>query len=308
LAELSGTEIPGEVVFKLYDTYGFPVDLTADIARERDLTLDEPGFEAAMAEQRARARSASRFSASADTALEVEGEVRFKGYEAVEVSGTVTALFRRDGEALEAVERLEAGQAGAVVLDQTPFYAESGGQIGDRGVLAGDGAHFEVDDTRKAGGQHVHFGALTSGSLALGAALSAQVDGGRRQAIALNHSATHLLHAALREVLGAHVEQRGSLVTAERLRFDFAHHDSIDRDTLDRIEDRVNQAIWENSPVKTDLMTFEAARSAGAMALFGEKYGDEVRVLSMGRRVLRRALRRYPRATNRRHWLAAHCQ
>ena len=281
LAELPGTEIPGEVVFKLYDTYGFPVDLTADIARERELVLDEPGFEAAMAAQRARARSASRFSASADTELAVDGQVSFQGYESVEASGAVTALFRRDGDALEVVERLEAGQEGAVVLDQTPFYAESGGQIGDQGVLAGAGVHFDVDDTRKAGGQHVHFGVLTTGSLALGAALSAQVDGARRQAIALNHSATHLLHAALREVLGAHVEQRGSLVTAERLRFDFAHHDSIDRETLDRIEDRVNQAIWENSAVQTDLMTFEAARSAGAMALFGEKYGDEVRVLSM---------------------------
>ncbi len=281
LAELPGTEIPGEVVFKLYDTYGFPVDLTADIARERELVLDEPGFEAAMGAQRARARSASRFSASADTELAVDGQVSFQGYETVEASGTVTALFRRDGDALELVERLEAGQEGAVVLDQTPFYAESGGQIGDQGVLAGAGVHFDVDDTRKAGGPHVHFGVLTTGSLALGAALSAQVDGARRQAIALNHSATHLLHAALREVLGAHVEQRGSLVTAERLRFDFAHHDSIDRETLDRIEDRVNQAIWENSAVQTDLMTFEAARSAGAMALFGEKYGDEVRVLSM---------------------------
>jgi alanyl-tRNA synthetase len=281
LATLAGKEIPGDVVFKLYDTYGFPVDLTADIARERDLTLDEAGFEAAMADQRARARSASRFAAATEAELEVAGQVEFRGYEVPRAEGTVTGLFRRTEAGLEPVEALEAGASGAVVLDQTPFYAESGGQIGDQGELRSSAAVFAVEDTRKAGAQHLHLGTLGRGSLALGDRLEAHIDAARRQAIALNHSATHLLHAALREVLGQHVEQRGSLVTAERLRFDFAHHDAIDRATLDQIEDRVNAVIWSNSPVQTRVMSFDAARDAGAMALFGEKYGDEVRVLSM---------------------------
>ena len=281
LATLSGKEIPGDVVFKLYDTYGFPVDLTADIARERDLTLDEAGFEAAMADQRARARSASRFAAATEAELEVAGQVEFRGYEVPTAQGAVTGLFRRTEAGLEPVEALEAGAPGAVVLDQTPFYAESGGQIGDQGELRGSAAVFAVEDTRKAGAQHLHLGTLSGGALALGDRLEAHIDRARRQAIALNHSATHLLHAALRELLGQHVEQRGSLVTAERLRFDFAHHDAIDRAVLDQIEDRVNAVIWSNSPVQTRVMSFDAARDAGAMALFGEKYGDEVRVLSM---------------------------
>ena len=195
--------------------------------------------------------------------------------------GAVTGLFRRTEAGLEPVEALEAGAPGAVVLDQTPFYAESGGQIGDQGELRGSAAVFAVEDTRKAGAQHLHLGTLSGGALALGDRLDAHIDTIRRQAIALNHSATHLLHAALRELLGQHVEQRGSLVTAERLRFDFAHHDAIDRAVLDQIEDRVNAVIWSNSPVQTRVMSFDAARDAGAMALFGEKYGDEVRVLSM---------------------------
>ena len=281
LANLAGKEIPGDVVFKLYDTYGFPVDLTADIARERDLTLDETGFEAAMADQRARARSASRFAAAAEAELEVAGQVDFRGYEAPTAQGRVTGLFRRSEAGLEPVETLESGAAGAVVLDQTPFYAESGGQIGDKGELRGGASAFLVEDTRKAGAQHLHLGTQGRGSLALGDRLEAHIDAARRQAIALNHSATHLLHAALREILGQHVEQRGSLVTAERLRFDFAHHDAIDRAVLDQLEDRVNAVIWSNSPVQTRVMSFDAAREAGAMALFGEKYGDEVRVLSM---------------------------
>jgi len=271
--------LPGELVFRLYDTYGFPVDLTADMAREQGLTLDMAGYEVAMAAQRARARAASRFDVQYAAAGDVEGKTEFTGYETLEDETSVTALLR-DGKP---VDSLAAGERGAVVLERTPFYAESGGQVGDRGVLRSGDAVFEVEDTQRMGeNNNAHLGRLRLGVLRTGDRLRAQVDAGARAATARNHSATHLLHAALRDVLGAHVEQKGSLVEPARLRFDFAHNEPVRPEQIEDIERRVNAVIRENAPVTTQVMDLEAARAAGAMALFGEKYGSQVRVVAMG--------------------------
>ena len=279
LAELSGSVIPGAVVFKLYDTYGFPVDLTNDIARERSLTLDEEGFEREMEAQRERARSASAFGMDYNALVKVEGETRFTGYAGTRGEGRVLALFK-DGLK---VERLDAGESGVVVLDQTPFYAESGGQAGDCGYLTANGLRFDVQDTTKtAGGAFLHHGVLDSGSLAVGDALAAVVDDSVRQATALNHSATHLLHAALRQVLGDHVQQKGSLVDSQRLRFDFSHFEAVSPAQLQQLEDIVNAQVRGNSEVLTEETDIDTAKAKGAMALFGEKYGAQVRVLTMG--------------------------
>ncbi|QLF94356.1 alanine--tRNA ligase [Pseudomonas sp. ABC1] len=278
LAGLQGKVIPGDVVFKLYDTYGFPVDLTGDIARERGLSLDEDGFEREMQAQRERARSASAFGMDYNSLVKVEGETRFTGYAVTRDQGRVLALFR-DGVA---VERLQAGEAGVVVLDRTPFYAESGGQVGDSGYLQVGDARFDVQDTNKAGAAFLHHGVLAAGSLAVGEQVDAVVDASVRQATALNHSATHLLHAALREILGEHVSQKGSLVDSQRLRFDFSHFEAITPAQLKALEDRVNAEIRRNTPVETEETDIETAKRKGAMALFGEKYGDRVRVLTMG--------------------------
>jgi alanyl-tRNA synthetase len=279
LSTLEGNTIPGATVFKLYDTYGFPVDLTADFARERGLAVDTRGFEREMDAQRSRARAASQFGADYSGGLAVEGTTGFTGYERLEDAATVTALFR-DGDP---VEQLDAGDTGVVVLDHTPFYAESGGQVGDQGVLESPGGHFLVTDTQKQGGStFVHIGSVERGSLRSGDRVEARVDAERRQAIRLNHSGTHLLHAALRAVLGEHVQQKGSLVDPDRLRFDFAHYEPVTREQLDAIENLVNRQIRANADAETRVMSMEDALAAGAMALFGEKYGDEVRVLSIG--------------------------
>ncbi|UAW97456.1 alanine--tRNA ligase [Halopseudomonas nanhaiensis] len=278
LAGLSGNEIPGDIIFKLYDTYGFPMDLTGDIARERGLTLDEAGFEKAMEAQRERARSASQFSVDYNALLKVDAETRFQGYEGTAGSGRIVALFCEG----QAADRLEEGQAGVVILDETPFYAESGGQVGDTGYLEGAGVRFDVRDTTKGGNAHLHHGVVASGSLSVGATIRAVVDDSVRQATKLNHSATHLLHAALRETLGEHVQQKGSLVDSLRLRFDFSHFEAISSEQLRRIEDMVNEHIRLNTEVAIEVTDIETAKRKGAMALFGEKYGDRVRVLTMG--------------------------
>ncbi|WP_435635256.1 alanine--tRNA ligase [Pseudomonas solani] len=278
LAGLSGSVIPGNVVFKLYDTYGFPADLTADIARERELTIDEEGFEREMEAQRQRARESSSFGMDYNSLVKVDGDTRFLGYQGHSGSGQIVALFK-DGQA---VDSLQEGEEGVVVLDQTPFYAESGGQIGDCGYLEGAGVRFDVRDTTKAGGAFLHHGVVAKGSLSTGASVKAEVEGEVRQATALNHSATHLLHAALRQVLGEHVQQKGSLVDSQRLRFDFSHFEAIKPEQLKALEDIVNAEIRKNSAVDTEETDIETAKAKGAMALFGEKYGDQVRVLSMG--------------------------
>ena len=279
VASLDGAEaIPGEVVFKLYDTYGFPVDMTADVARERGLAIDEAGFETAMAAQRARGRAAARFDAALEQRVQVEGEVAFTGYRATKGQGRVLALFA-DGNR---VPRLQAGQPGAAVLDATPFYAEAGGQVGDRGELSTDDAVFAVRDTTKAGSQHLHHGRLLRGELREGDTATAAVDAERRRDVARNHSATHLLHAALRETLGAHVEQRGSLVAADRLRFDFSHPRPVVAEELAAVDALVNARIQDNSVVAAEEMPYADALAAGALALFGERYANRVRVLSMG--------------------------
>ncbi|HET9331776.1 MAG TPA: alanine--tRNA ligase [Steroidobacteraceae bacterium] len=271
-------EIDGDTVFKLYDTYGFPVDLTADIARERGLTLDQARFDAAMEEQRRRSQEASKFGVDlrADTA--VDARTLFQGYERLKASGRVVALLK-DGAPVEA---LKAGEQGEVVLDRTPFYAEAGGQVGDTGELTAVGTLFQVRDTQKRGAAHSHLGTLKAGAIRLGEELEARVDGARRQATALNHTATHLLHAALRKVLGTHVLQKGSLVAPDRLRFDFAHFQPVTPAELTEIEQLVNAQIRANTPADTRLMNYDAAVAAGAMALFGEKYEKDVRVLRMG--------------------------
>jgi alanyl-tRNA synthetase len=278
IARLSGKQIPGETVFRLYDTYGFPVDLTNDIARERGLTIDEAGFEAAMDEQRARARAASKFGVDLRAGVSVEGQTAFTGYETERSDSRVVQLLR----GTERVEALGAGEEGQVVLDVTPFYAESGGQVGDRGVLVAGGARFVVTDTQKLGKAHLHVGRLEAGTLRVGDTVEAVVDHALRQATRLNHSATHLLHAALRNVLGTHVTQKGSLVAPDRLRFDFSHYSAVTPSELAEIERLVNAEIRANAAAETRLMKFDEAVSAGAMALFGEKYDDEVRVLSIG--------------------------
>ncbi|MFP4602571.1 MAG: alanine--tRNA ligase [Halochromatium sp.] len=278
VANLSGTEIPGEAVFRLYDTYGFPADLTADIARERGLTLDLAGFEAAMTAQKERARAASQFGAGAVVELDVEGETDFSGYDGLVDQATLIGCYL-DGEPRD---RISAGQEGLLVLDVTPFYAEAGGQLGDRGLLTTETARFEVRDTQKQAGVICHLGRLLEGELLVGDRIEAQVDRARRRAIALHHSSTHLLHAALRQVLGEHVQQRGSLVGPERLRFDFTHFEPLTRDQLREIERLVNREIRENHTVETRIMDLEDAKASGAMALFGEKYAEQVRVLRMG--------------------------
>ncbi|MGL4315479.1 MAG: alanine--tRNA ligase [Pseudomonas sp.] len=278
LADLKGSVIPGDVIFKLYDTYGFPVDLTGDIARERELTLDEEGFEREMEAQRVRARSASAFGMDYNSLVKVDVDTQFLGYDGTTGSGKVVALFK-DGAA---VDSLGEGEEGVIVLDQTPFYAESGGQVGDSGYLSADGVRFDVRDTTKAGGAFLHHGIVAQGGIQLGAELQAEVDASVRQATALNHSATHLLHAALRQILGEHVQQKGSLVDSQRLRFDFSHFEAIKPEQLKQLEELVNAEIRKNSEVETEETDIETAKQKGAMALFGEKYGDDVRVLSMG--------------------------
>jgi len=279
IGTLQGKVLPGQLVFKLYDTYGFPTDLTADIAREKGLEVDHAGFEEAMEGQRRRARAASQFGVEHNEEVEIEGETDFTGYDRVQDSATVIALFH-DGES---TETLTAGDKGMVVLDRTPFYAESGGQVGDMGRLQVPGGEFLISDTRKhAGTVFTHIGELRSGELHVGDEVTAQIDAGRRVETALNHSATHLLHAALRQVLGEHVGQKGSLVDAERLRFDFSHYEPLSREQLIEIERLVNEQIRENHMVETRIMALEDAKSSGALALFGEKYDDQVRVLRMG--------------------------
>ncbi len=278
LAGISGGAIPGDVVFKLYDTYGFPVDLTNDIARERGLELDMAGYEEAMAAQRSRSQEGGSFKVDYNAVLTLEGSTEFTGYDSVEGEGRVTALLC-DGAAVDA---LQADQQGVVVLDCTPFYGESGGQAGDTGYLQADGVRLEVTDTTKAQSQHLHHVTVLQGSVKVGDRLQASVDASVRQRTRLNHSATHLMHAALRRVLGEHVTQKGSLVDSERLRFDFSHFEAVTPAELTEIAAQVNAQIRANTPVSTRLMSMDAAIEAGAMALFGEKYGDEVRVLSMG--------------------------
>lgn len=278
LAKLSGDTLDGETAFRLYDTYGFPVDLTADVCRERNIKVDEAGFEAAMEEQRRRAREASGFGADYNAMIRVDGASEFKGYEQLELNGKVTALFV-DGKAVDAIN---AGQDAVVVLDQTPFYAESGGQVGDKGELKGAGFAFAVSDTQKYGQAIGHIGKLSAGSLKIGDAVQADVDEARRARIRLNHSATHLMHAALRQVLGTHVAQKGSQVNDKLLRFDFSHTEAMKPAEIRAVEDLVNAQIRRNLPIETNIMDLEAAKAKGAMALFGEKYDDHVRVLSMG--------------------------
>jgi alanyl-tRNA synthetase len=277
-AKLTSTVIPGETVFRLYDTYGFPLDLTADVARERGLTIDQAGFDAAMEAQRGRARAASKFGAELRDSVKLSGKTDFLGYDRLTDRGAVTSLIF-DGALVDA---LRPGQEGRVVLDHTPFYAESGGQIGDTGVLVNGAARFTVRDTQKIGASFVHAGVLDDGELRVGDVVEARVNGERRTAIALNHSATHLLHAALRKVLGLHVEQKGSLVAADRLRFDFSHTQALSAEELRRVEELVNTAIRGNAPVETRVMALDDAVAAGAMSLFGEKYESDVRVLSIG--------------------------
>jgi alanyl-tRNA synthetase len=275
---LQGKVIDGAVVFKLYDTFGFPADLTADIARERGLGVDESGFEKLMEAQRERARAASRFGAELKKDTTVSGRTVFQGYEGLDGDGQVIALLQ-DGAP---VDVLAAGDAGEVVLDRTPFYAEAGGQVGDAGELTGSNVRFIVADTQKRGVAHSHLGKLVAGRIALGDTLGAHVDGKRRRATALNHTATHLLHAALREVLGTHVQQKGSLVAPDRLRFDFSHFQALKPEEIRAIERRVNAEIRGNVAAETNLMDYEAAVAGGAMALFGEKYDKDVRVLRIG--------------------------
>jgi len=279
IAGLSSKVIPGSVVFQLYDTFGFPTDLTADVARERGLAVDMAGFEAAMNAQRDRGRAAARFSASLGQRVHTKGKVEFLGYDGTRDSGAVVGLFDAEGRE---VGVLKAGEAGIVVLDRTPFYAESGGQIGDAGVLEGQGIRFEVTDTQTSGDQFLHVGRLVAGEIHPAALLTAQVDEERRRRIRLNHSATHLMHAALRKVLGPHVQQKGSLVTAERLRFDFSHPQPMTAAELAEVEAQVNVEIQRNTAVDVELLGYQEAIGRGAMALFGEKYGDQVRVLTMG--------------------------
>jgi alanyl-tRNA synthetase len=270
--------IPGDTVFKLYDTYGFPADLTADIARERGLTIDQAGFDVAMEEQRRRSQEASKFGVDVRGGTTVDARTAFQGYEGLESEGRVAALLKGGSPA----DELRSGEEGEVVLDRTPFYAEAGGQVGDTGTLTGAGSRFVVHDTIKRSAAHSHLGRVSDGTIRVGDLLRAQVDGERRRAVALNHTATHLLHAALRQKLGTHVQQKGSLVAPDRLRFDFSHFQPVTAAELTDIERLVNAQIRLNSPAETELMGYENAVAAGAMALFGEKYDKDVRVLRVG--------------------------
>ncbi len=278
LAQLKGNVIAGETVFKLYDTYGFPTDLTADIARERDLTIDEAGFEVEMAAQRQRARDAGKFAVDYNSIVKVEGETQFDGYDTTQGQGQIVAIYK-DGVQ---VDEINEGDEALIVLNQTPFYAESGGQIGDTGIFKNDTGIFEVQDTKKSGGAFVHQGIVTMGSLKATQNVEATVKADIRAATARNHSATHLLHAALRQILGDHVQQKGSLVASDILRFDFANDQPVSFEQLQQIERLVNAEVIANTPVTTELLDIESAKTKGAMMLFGEKYGEEVRVLSMG--------------------------
>ena len=282
-ADLDDSVIPGEVAFKLYDTFGFPLDLTRDIARERDLSVDEKGFEAAMQNQRERARAAGKFSARDGVSAEAVADLpatEFLGYQRSECDSARVVALLVEGDKRDS---LAEGETGLVVLDRTPFYAESGGQVGDTGVLEGPGTQFRVSDTRKlAAVYHAHEGRLESGSLKVGQTVSARIDAQRRADIVRHHSATHLLHAALREILGEHVQQKGSLVAPDRLRFDFSHFEPVTTGQLQQIEDRVNAQIRENAAASAEVMDFDAAMEAGALAFFGDKYGDRVRVLQFG--------------------------
>lgn len=275
---MQGNIIAGETVFKLYDTYGFPVDLTADIAREKNLQLDMQGFEENMQQQRERARDASRFGEGYDASLDVKSVTEFTGYDHLQGGSQVSEIFMNN----QTVDSLSVGDEGIVMLTETPFYAESGGQVGDTGTLNGDGFVFEVCDTQKKGAAFAHIGKLLEGKLSVGEKVSANVDAKRREDIVLNHSATHLMHAALRQVLGTHVQQKGSLVDPERLRFDFSHDVPVTAEEILKIEQIVNEQIRKNTAAQAKLMDKDQALAAGAMALFGEKYGDEVRVLSIG--------------------------
>ncbi|WKX27327.1 alanine--tRNA ligase [Tatumella ptyseos] len=278
LAALKGDTLQGEIVFRLYDTFGFPADLTADVCRERDLKIDEAGFEAAMEAQRQRARQASGFSADYNAQIRVEKDAEFKGYDQLSFPATVSEIFI-DGQS---VQQLLPGQSAVVILDKTPFYGESGGQVGDTGVISTAHGEFKVEDTQKYGKSPGHLGHLTAGELKVGQQVNAQVDEDRRAKIRLNHSATHLLHAALRQVLGPHVAQKGSLVNDKYLRFDFSHTEAMSELQLRQVTEIVNQQIRLNLPVTTEIMDIEEAKQKGAMALFGEKYDQQVRVLTMG--------------------------
>ena len=275
---LKGDTISGETVFKLYDTYGFPADLTADVAREQNLKIDQAGFDKQMEAQRERGRQASRFDVDYDASIEVKTSSEFTGYEHIQDSAVVEEIFVNN----QSVKEINQNESGLVILDQTPFYAESGGQVGDIGLITNENSKFEVNDTQKQGNAHAHIGKLVSGKLKIGDKVNAKANIEHRQATVLNHSATHLMHAALRQVLGTHVQQKGSLVAPDRLRFDFSHDASISEKELQQIEDIVNQQIRLNTQASAKIMSKDKALEAGAMALFGEKYGDEVRVLSIG--------------------------
>ena len=278
LAQLTGKVIAGETVFKLYDTYGFPTDLTADIARERDLEIDEVGFEREMEAQRRRARDAGKFAVDYNSIVKVDGETQFDGYNATAGQGQIIAIYK-DGEQ---VDEVVEGDEALIVLNQTPFYAESGGQIGDTGLFKNETGIFEVQDTKKSGGAFVHQGIVTMGSLKASQQVEATVKADIRAATARNHSATHLLHAALRQILGKHVQQKGSLVASDILRFDFANDQPVTFEQLQQVEQLVNREVIANTAVGVEVLDIESAKAKGAMMLFGEKYGDEVRVLSMG--------------------------
>lgn len=277
LTKVDNKQLSGEVAFKLYDTYGFPLDLTADVCRERDITIDEAGFEREMTAQRERAKASSNFGVDYNNVIKVEGSTEFKGYESTQTEAKVVGLFSNG----KSVESIQSGENAVVILDKTAFYGESGGQVGDTGLISSDLSQFSVEDTQKYGQVFGHIGQLTSGSLSVGDVVFAQVDVERRQAITLNHSATHLLHSALREVLGDHVAQKGSLVSENILRFDFSQPEAIAKADLEKIERIVNAKIRQNIPVTIEVMDLDAAKQKGAMALFGEKYGDRVRVVGM---------------------------
>lgn len=278
IGSLEKSVIPGALAFKLYDTYGFPIDLTADIAREQDLQIDMDGFQECMQKQRMQSQAASQFQVDYDNQPALTQETQFHGYENDRMSAHITGLLQDN----RIVEKLTKGLQAAVILDHTPFYAESGGQVGDTGVLQASGICFRVDDTRASGDAVVHYGEVIEGELLLNQSIEAIVDVKRRDAIKLNHTATHLLHAALKKLVGAHVQQKGSLVDAARTRFDFSHYEALTPDQITWVEALVNEKIRENMPVRTDIMALEDARKSGAMALFGEKYSESVRVLSMG--------------------------
>ena len=278
LNDLVGSELPGELVFQLYDTYGFPTDLTNDVARERGYSLDMDGYETCMEAQRTRARAASQFSLDYTNTIRLDGATEFRGYEVTELSAEIIGLY----SAGQAVDNVSEGADVALILAQTAFYAESGGQVGDRGIITKGSAVIEVSDCRKVGNHHVHTGQVVSGQFSFGEQVEGTVDKTQRHAVTLNHSATHLLHEALRQVLGEHVHQKGSLVDHERLRFDFSHGEAVTTEQIRRIEYIVNAEVLKNTQVMTDVMSMEEAQAKGAMALFGEKYGEQVRVVSIG--------------------------